>query len=253
MLGGMVMRPVSVFIMDVTESSSAKHREELSDYIEDIEEWVKAWFQNFASIQVKHRSGDELILIADGYSSAFITAFFISRIWKFENNKPYFGLAFGSIDKSVDEIDIEKWIHPLVKQARTANDTLKKQKDRESFCFEGNNQNPELQTLLNGMLTLQHALDIQQTEVQRLVCSLYLVYEKQNAVAELMKRSAPTIYSHFKKGHSEQVLGSYRAIANVLDSLHAKEFEQLEKHQTKILEENIRSNIKGQIKKFFSL
>jgi hypothetical protein len=253
MLGGMAMRPVSVFIMDVTESSSAEHREELSDYIADIERSVKEWFLNFASVQVKHRSGDELILVADGYSSALITAFFISRIWKFENNKPYFGLAFGSIDKKVDEIDIEKWIHPLVKQARTANDTLKKQKDRESFSFEGNNQNPELQTLLNGMLKLQHALDIQQTEVQRLVCSLYLVYEKQNAVAELMKRSAPTIYSHFKKGHSEQVLGSYRAIANVLDSLQAKEFEEFEKYKPNILEEIIRDYIKGQVQEIFSL
>ena len=253
MLGGMAMRPVSVFIMDVTESSSAEHREELSDYIADIGGWVKEWFQNFASVQVKHRSGDELIFVADGYSSAFITAFFISRIWKFENNKPYFGLAFGSIDKRVDEIDIEKWIHPLVKQARTANDTLKKQKDRESFLFEGNNQNFELQTLLNGILKLQHALVIQQTEVQRLVCSLYLVYEKQNAVAELMKRSAPTIYSHFKKGHSEQVLGSYRAIANVLDSLHAKEFEELEKYKPNILEDKIRDYIKGQVQEIFSL
>jgi hypothetical protein len=253
MLGGMAMEPASVFIMDVSKSSSAEFGENLSKYLDELEGLIKDWFEGYGPIQVKHRSGDEIIFLANGYSAAFVTAFFISRFWKFDDNKPYFGLAYGVIDKNVEGIDIEKWIHPLVKQARIANDSLKKQKERESFLFQGNDQTPELQTLLNGMLKLQHALNAHQTDVQRLVCSLYLVYEKQNAVAELLKRSAPTIYSHFKKGHSEQLLGSYREIASVLDSLQAKEFEGLVKNNANLLEEKIRFEVKGRVEKVLNL
>ena len=108
-------------------------------------------------------------------------------------------------------------------------------------------------TLLNRVLKLQHALNKQQTDVQRLVCSLYLVFEKQNAVAELLKRSAPTIYSHFKKGHSELVLGSYHEIATVLASLEEKEFAKSVETKTRLLEDNIRNHIKGLVKIVYKL
>jgi hypothetical protein len=255
MLGGMAMQPASIFIMDISKSSSAELGEKLSVYLTDIEEWINKWFQGYGHIQVRHRSGDELIFLAEGYAPAFVTAFFISRLWKFQNNKPYFGLAFGSIDKNIEEIDIEKWIHPVVKEARLANDFLKKQKERDTFHFDlnGNMHEYELVTLLNGMLKLQNALSQQQTDVQRLVCSLYLVYEKQNAIAELLERSAPTIYSHFKKGHSELVLGSYREISRVLASLQAKEFRGSTECNPELLEENIRNHVKGQLKDVFNL
>lgn len=249
------MQPASVFIMDISKSSSAEIGEELSGFLADIESWIHNWFKGYGHYQVRHRSGDELIFLAGGYATAFVIAFFISRLWKFEDNKPYFGLAFGSIDKNIDEIDIEKWIHPLVKDARQANDFLKKQKERETFHFklDRNMYDDELVTLLNGMLKLQNALDKQQTDVQRMVCSLYLVYEKQNTVAELLKRSAPTIYSHFKKGHSELVLGSYHEIATVLASLEEKEFANSVETKTKLLEENIRNHIKGMVKIVYKL
>jgi hypothetical protein len=255
MLGGMAMQPASVFIMDISKSSSAELGEELSDFLADIESWIHTWFKGYGHYHVRHRSGDELIFLAGGYATAFVIAFFISRLWKYENNKPYFGLTFGSIDKSIDEIDIEKWIHPLVKEARQANDVLKKQKERENFHFklDSNLIDDELVTLLNGLLKLQHALNKQQTDVQRLVCSLYLVLEKQNAVAELLNRSAPTIYSHFKKGHSELVLGSYHEIAAVLTSLEKKEFSNSVEPKTKLLEDNIRNHIKGLVKIVYKL
>lgn len=246
------MQPVSVFIMDVTKSSSAGFGEELSSYLGRFETTIKKWFGEIGSVQVKHRSGDELILLAEGYSSAFITAFYISLLWKYPNNPPYFGLAYGILDKNVEEIDIEKWIHPLVKQARLASDHLKKQKLRESFFFQNHNSEPSLQTLMNGMLMLQHVLRIQQTDVQRLVCSLYLIYGKQNAVAELLDRSAPTIYSHFKKGHCEQILRSFRDIVSVLDARQSKEYPEMENNQMKDLEESIRKNIKSQVQDIFS-
>ncbi|RSD26131.1 hypothetical protein [Mesobacillus subterraneus] len=244
------MVPASVFIMDISKSSSAASGDELSNYISGLEHWVRDWFQGNRSIQVKHRSGDELILIAEGYATAFTVAFYISRIWKYENHQPYFGLAFGSIEKNVDQIDIEKWIHPLVKQARIANDKLKKQKDRESFLFKVEHPEDELLILLNGMVSLQHELTIQQTEIQRLVCSLYLIYGKQNAVAELLGRSAPTIYSHFKKGHSEQILNSYRKIKLALNLIQSRSNNVTEPHDQ---EDDIRKYIRDRVEKIFSL
>lgn len=246
------MQPVSVFIMDVTQSSSAGFGEELSSYLGHLETCIKNWYGEIGSVQVKHRSGDELILLTEGYSSAFITAFYISLLWKYPNNLPYFGLAYGNLDEKVGEIDIEKWIHPLAKQARNASDHLKRQKDRESFFFQNHNGEPSLQTLMNGMLMLQHVLRTQQTEVQRLVCSLYLIYGKQNAVAELLDRSAPTIYSHFKKGHCEQILRSFRDIVSVLDARQSKEYPEMENKQMKALEESIRKNIKSQVRDIFN-
>lgn len=246
------MQPVSVFIMDVTKSSSAGYGEELSSYLGHLEASINNWYGEIGSVQVKHRSGDELIFLAEGYSSAFITAFYISWIWKYEKNLPYFGLAYGNLDKKVEEIDIEKWIHPLAKQARNGNDHLKKQKDREFFSLQCCDGEHNLQTLINGMFMLQHALRMQQTDVQRLVCSLYLIYGKQKAVAELLDRSAPTVYSHFKKGHCEQIIRSFRDIINVLDALQEKDFPEMGKKQMMALEESIRTNIKSQVQDIFS-
>ena len=253
MLRVMAKETVSVYIMDVTNSSSAAYSEELSVYLEQLETFINKWYEGIGSVQVKHRSGDELIFLAEGYSSAFMTAFYISLIWKYEKHLPYFGLAYGRLDKSVGEIDIEKWIHPAVKQARNANDHLKKQKDRETFYFQIPDREPSLQTLINGMLSLQNALRMEQTDVQRLVCSLYLIYGKQNTVAQLLDRSAPTVYSHYKKGHCEQILRSFHEIVSVLDAIQACDFPDMKTEQTKAPEESIRTNIKSQVQNIYSL
>lgn len=248
------MEPVSVFIMDITNSSSAAYGEMLSNYLGKLETYINKWYEGIGSVQIKHRSGDELILLAEGYSTAFITAFYISSIWKYEKHLPYFGLAYGRLDKKVEEIDIEKWIHPLAKQARSANDQLKKQKNRETFCYQIPEREPGLQTLINGMLSLQNVLRMEQTDVQRLVCSLYLIYGKQNTVAQLLDRSAPTVYSHFKKGHCEQILRSFHEIVSVLDGRQASDFfPDMQNGQLKLLEESIRTNIKSQVQNIFSL
>lgn len=250
MMGGLAMIPASVFIMDVSNSSSADNGETLSRYLSKLESTVKSWS---GRVQVNHRAGDELIVLAEGYSSAFIIAFYISRIWGYRLNAPYFGLSFGGIEKNIDTIDIEKWIHPLVKQARDANEYLKKQKDRESFHFQSIDIEPELLDMMNGVLSLQHVLSAQQTEIQRLVCSLYLIYGKQNAVADLLGRSAPTVYSHFKKGHSEQIFQSFREIVGVLESIEAKSFPDLKLHRENVIQTNIKNDIKGQVREVFRL
>lgn len=245
------MEPASIFIMDVSKSSAIG--EDLSSYLAEIESFTKTWYEGSIKAQVKHRAGDEIIFIGQGYSSAYIIAFFLSKLWKYRNNPPYFGLTFGSIEKPVAEIDIERWIDPLVKQARDASDALKKmQKQRGTFMFqlkEGDKNNAEIEVLLNRIAGLQHTLTVQQTEIQQLVCSMYLIYQKQNTIAEILGKTAPTIYSHYKKGHSELIVDSFEDIRAVLDSLQSKEFGHIDSRHFR---DGIRNNVIGQAEKFFT-
>ncbi|WP_210366797.1 hypothetical protein [Bacillus sp. REN3] len=234
-----------MFIMDVSKSSAAGA--EISSYLLEVEQRIKEWYTGMIDIKVKHRAGDEIIFIAQGYPTAYITAFFISRLWKYERHMPYFGLAYGKIDDKVKNLDVEKWIHPIVKQARMASDSLKmEQKGRETFLFRLEAENKETEMLLNRVVRLQHALETQQTEVQRLVCSMYLIFQKQNLIARLLGKSAPTIYSHFKKGHCELILDSYKEVRIVLDSYQAKELPSNDIVDSGLLEAEIRKIIRKQ-------
>ncbi len=130
--------PVSIFIMDVSGSSINENvGEELESYLRDIVSRVKVWTDGIVNIKISHRMGDEIFFIGENYATAYTIAFYISRIWKYKKHPPYFGLTFGTINKSLYEIDMETWIHPIVKKARIANDEIKKVKEnRQQFKFE---------------------------------------------------------------------------------------------------------------------
>ena len=49
-----------------------------------------------------------------------------------KDHKPYFGLSFGDINDDVSTLNIETWIHPLMKQARHSNDLLKNKQQNQS-------------------------------------------------------------------------------------------------------------------------
>lgn len=117
---------VSIFIMDISNSSKENIGNELSEYLEQLKNYITEWTENTAVTKVSHRAGDELVVVSSGYASAYTLAFYLSRIWRFPDHKPYFGLSFGDIQEDISEINIETWIHPLMKQARNANNHLKK-------------------------------------------------------------------------------------------------------------------------------
>ncbi|PLR91135.1 hypothetical protein [Bacillus sp. T33-2] len=224
--------PISVFIMDVTNSSSEGIGEELTLYLDNMVSWITRWTEGTANVKVKHRSGDEIIFIGDDYALAYTIAFFIGRVWKYKNNQPYFGMSFGHISRELESIDIEKWIHPLVKQARQANDLLKKVKTSrpqyqfglDELYFSDKNDTAglymgELQKLMNTILRMQHLYIQSQTPIQQMVCSLYLIFGKQKEVGRLLHKNPSTISSHFKKGDSEEILNAFSEIVSVLNSL----------------------------------
>jgi hypothetical protein len=256
--------PISVFILDVSNSSSEKMGEELTVYLDEVVDWVTNWTKKIGPIQIKHRSGDEIIFVGPGYATAYTIAFYVSRIWKYKNHMPYFGLAFGDIEKDVKEVDIEKWIHPLVKQARYANDLLKQEVDRPQFKFELDQFYPsqldnslpyhlfrsEFETLFNTLIDLQQKLIRNQTEIQVLVCTLYLILNQQKAIGKLMGRTAPTISSHYKKGNSEEILDTFSKIISILHSLQEKADPGRAYHPREINETltiSIRNHLKSEV------
>ncbi|MEH7749170.1 hypothetical protein V7659_29795 [Neobacillus drentensis] len=230
--------PISIFILDVSNSSTPKMGEKLTVYLDEVVDWITCWTEDLGPIQIKHRAGDEIIFVGPGYSTAYTIAFFVSRVWKYKEHMPYFGLAFGDIDKEVKEVDLEKWIHPLVKQARYANDLIKQEKNRMLFKFEldqfypneANDSLPyhqfrnEFETLINALLHLQLKFIQNQTDIQEIVCTLFLILKQQKVIGKILGRTAPTISSHFKKGNSEEILDTFSKVISILHSLQEKAY-----------------------------
>lgn len=249
--------PISIFILDVSNSSTAGMGEELSNYLDELVNWINVWTKDFGHCKVKHRAGDEIIFAGYGYSTAYILAFFISRIWKYRNHPPYFGLSFGDSDKLLEEVDIEKWIHPLIKQARYANDLLKQENVRPPFKFEldqfyqdqtffpFNQFRYEFEVLINSIIRLQLTLLKEQTPIQEQVFTYYIILQQQKAVATILGKTAPTISSHFKKGKSEEVLNAFSELITILNSLQEKSYnDKAEKAKSELLMEAIRHHLK---------
>lgn len=255
--------PVSIFLLDVSNSSTEEMGKELTLYLDKMVTWITTWTKEIGHIHVKHRSGDEIIFVGYGYSTAYILSFFLSRIWKYEHHKPYFGLSFGDIDQELEEIDIEKWIHPLMKQARYANDLLKQEQNRPLFKFELDQFYPsvkgsfvyhefrhEFEILFNALLHLQQTFSTEQTIIQKTVCSAYLILQQQKAVGKLLSKTPPTISSHFKKGKCEEIIQTFFEIINVLNSLQNKAYERNVGHQqvrSDILLQSIRTHLNNHL------
>lgn len=67
--------PISIFILDVSNSSSAEIGEELTNYLDEMVASINVWTKEFGHCKVKHRAGDEIIFAGYGYSTAYIIAF----------------------------------------------------------------------------------------------------------------------------------------------------------------------------------
>jgi hypothetical protein len=264
MKGEKMNYPISIFILDVSNSSLEDRGEELTNYLDEVVNWITIWTHDTSHIKVKHRSGDEIIFIGNGYATAYTLAFYISRLWKYKDNMPYFGLSFGDIDKELTEIDLEKWIHPLVKQARYANDLLKQEQNRTQFKFEldqfytnetsrlftYNQFRLEFEVLINLLINLQQKYIWNQTDIQGIVCSLYLILRQQKAIGKILGKTAPTISSHFKKGNSEEILNTFTEIITILNSLEIKSYPNREikpKEINEKLNDSIRTHMKEKV------
>lgn len=247
---------ISVFIMDISNSSKEDMGNELSEYLQQLQLSIGNWTQNIVHTKVTHRAGDELVVVTSGYASAYILAFYLSRLWKFADHQPYFGLSFGKIEKELSAVNIETWIHPLMKQARKANDFLKKQQNRIQFRIKLPSLMDEkgfemysrqFETLLNTSLTLMQEQINEQTEMRSLVSSLYLILDQQNKVSKYLGRTTSTISTHMKKGKTDTIFNAFDNIVNVLNSLEIGQRQ----NKTEELQTNIRQNVTSNLKDYF--
>ncbi|MGP1907746.1 hypothetical protein ACTSEZ_06210 [Metabacillus sp. JX24] len=240
--------PCSVFIMDLRNSSLEGKGKELSAYLSKMTSWLTEWTGNQAI--VKHRRGDEVLFISEGYAAAFVAAHFLSISWKQEEHPPYFGLSFGEVDSRPADLDAETWIHPLLKQAREANDLLKREgADKAQFAFRLNGDLYETQLLLNSLMEVRHTLVKDQTDLQKQVYALVEIYRQQRKAASMLSKSPSTISSHFKKGKGEELVMIFNTITAVLDSLQQKGFDEPSSNK---LIASIRSSLQNSSAEWFS-
>jgi hypothetical protein len=285
-------KQISVFIMDVSGSSfDPNFGEELEVYLHNLTNWIKNWSKDVLNVKVTTRMGDEIMLISESYAAAYMIASYISRIWKFKDHKPYFGLSFGNIQRDLEDINLETWIHPLVKQARIANDELKKVKDNRPlfrFKLDNNVTNTTLinllntepsgnlfsvfETLINTLIETQNLYFIRQTELQELITTLYLILGKQRDISSLIKKSPSTISSHLNKGDGFEVIKTFQKTIEALVSFQvttlrlevitaSQEDSEIDSilrqhnpyEKMKRLDNQIKKHIKDNIHSFFDL
>ncbi|CAG9623706.1 hypothetical protein [Sutcliffiella rhizosphaerae] len=240
-------KPVSIFIMDVTNST--KNWNEIVKYLEEVETIIKGWTRGFPSVKVKHRLGDEIVCMMDHFSSAYIVAFYISQIWKYKKQPPYFGLTFGMVEDDFSSIDIDKWNHPIMRQARLANETIKQATNRRSMFLmpELAHQESTSIEMINLLLEYQHKMMSEQTDIQRSISRLYSILEEQKAIASIVKKSPSTISSHYKKGNCEIILKTKRTIQHTLNQLEQDSSGNVPHHITKELTTTIKKQLQKNI------
>lgn len=237
---------ISVFIMDVSDSTKHQIPHELSDYLHQLQEMIHSLPTNQTPIQVIHRAGDELVVVAKGFATAYLIAFYICRIWKYPKHLPYFGLSFGHTKESFDEINMETWIHPLMKQARNANEILQKEQNRHPFRFELAPTELVLEKLFNTTLTLQQEIINEQTNIQSFVFSLYMIFGQQNTISEYLDRTKSTISTHMKNGKIDIIRQSFHTFVDVLNTLDSN----ASKEDAAEFEMNIQQHIKHNIQTY---
>ncbi|MEC2078535.1 hypothetical protein [Metabacillus fastidiosus] len=243
-------QPVSIFIMDVTNSSDESHWIELSNYLQQWENHISNWCNDTIPFIVSHRRGDEILFIGKYLFSAYTVAYAISQHWKYDNHKPYFGLSYGFIDEDIEGIDIEIWNHPLIKKAKKASENIKTDKKRKRNILFGAEEQKDVinkTDIINLLLENQQALLENQSENQKLIYSLYSIFNEQKKIAQLLNKTQATISTHYKRGKCELLNENYDKIQKILGCYETAE-EAVDK-ETLLAIDSLNSSIQTNLKK----
>lgn len=214
-------RPVSVFIMDITRSSSGDWHE-LSDYLQHWEKTIAEWCDGTIAAHVSHRRGDEILFVGDHAFSAYTVAQALAVHWKFREHPPYFGLAHGMTEETLEDLDIEIWNPPMIKRAREMADQMKRMKVRRTTMLCGEERPSDvlitLSDIVNLLIENQLALWKRQSEQQKLIYALSTVFHEQKTVARLLNKTASTVSIHYNRGRSDLLMKNSDRIQKLLAS-----------------------------------
>ncbi|ADU29283.1 hypothetical protein [Evansella cellulosilytica] len=255
--------PVSIFIMDVSNSTKNNNWDDISAYLDEWENWIKVWIAPIGKGIVKHRRGDEIIFIAQHYVTAYTIATLVKQFWKYPDQPPYFGISFGNVDREIDIIDVETWNHPLIKRAREANEKIKQSKKHTSILFKLDwdflynssdsifgESNKETENLMNLMIEMEDNLLKNQSKLQKLIYDLYFIYGQQKRVAALLNKSAATISSHYKKGNGELIFKAHKQIHQNINAFEVVTSKDHLEQYTKNMSDSIKSIISERLYEF---
>lgn len=219
-----VNRPGSVFIMDVSKSSSMSHPSRLTQYLRNTVSWILAISKLYPQeISLTHRFGDEVLLVARGFETAYVIAFYIMATWPFPKNPPYFGISYGDLlsDFPGDK-DLETWNSPIVKRARIAADKLKKERSvtRQWLLFDDEGKPyREINELLNEYALIQDRFFKLQTEADHVASSLYIINDLQEWVASELNKNPSTISRQIRKSNVDILLTTKNRVVRTLHAL----------------------------------
>lgn len=247
---------VSIFIMDVSNSSANNNWNEISKYLQMWERQISHWCKEVIPAKVSHRRGDEILFVGKHYFSAYTLAHTIYQHWQFDDQRPYFGLSFGVIDEDLSTLDIEIWNHPLIKKAKQANNSLKLQKNRTiDMHFKHTPLNNMLATedTLNLLLEHQFTLLHSQSPNQRIVCALHSILEEQKRIALLLNKTQPTISTHYHRGHCHLISKTFKHIQKILVETELRETNSDENMLLLLqeLNQSIAINLQDNISSFY--
>lgn len=235
-------RYISVFIMDVSSSSSEDNWNEITDYLQEWENHLDIWCENIITAKVSHRRGDEILFVGDHCFSAYTIAHYMNLYWKFTEQRPYFGLSHGSVSENIEQLDIEIWNHPLIKQARSQNEKIKRDRDRKitmRFADElDSHAIISTADVLNLLVENQLVLQQNQSENQKLVYALYSIYREQKQIAGLLNKTPSTISTQFKRGRGELLQKNFDQIQKLLGLEEGSEAEDFNRIQLLISDLN---------------
>ena len=252
--------PGSVFIMDVSQSSSISPPTKLTQYLRDMVTWLRTISKlNPQAIALTHRFGDEVLFVARGFETAYLFAFYITMTWPFAKQPPYFGVAYGDLltDVPASE-DLETWNSPIVKWARVAADELKREKSaHRKWLLFGNEGGADqaVSEILNEYALIQDRFFKLQTEAEYLASALYAINGIQEWVARELEKNPSTISLQIRKSNVDVLLATKN---RVVKTLHERMLSQLQNTDTegerdpRGLEAQIQNELKKHVKMFLS-
>lgn len=221
----MMSTQFSAFIMDVSASRelSKANRARIRGALTALEQTIHKWTRNVFLCKTNLRMGDELLIVAEHYSAAYLLAYHIYTVWRGVSHSPYFGISVGNTDETWEEIgDINLWTHPAIAQAREASEVLKSRRLHKPdmyFYYSAEKVTYEL----NYLLEIQHTLMSQQSQQQRWASLLYTYLRSQQEVSERLDISIPAVSGLIGRGNHDVIEKTHDMLVRKLNVLELSE------------------------------
>lgn len=210
------MQPISIFMMDVTDSTHFDSPRELDNYLKQIVTWISQWTEGKVQARIKNRYGDEILFVSEHFFTSYVVAYFTKEIWRYDNHPPIFATTYGMIEDTLSMVgDIDTWNEPLFKNARNAMDKLKQQK-RGRPWIRTEAENYLNHSLFSDMYTVvidyQNQIFKTRSPQQRITSLLSTVFETQQEVASILKKTPANVSKLLNKSDSEKLIRMFHLI-----------------------------------------